>query len=68
MDGAAEFLSWTSLLTLQGATAAVVVVVNVLGKVVGQKMNGLRGWLALILAIAAGLLGLTQIPDPTAQH
>ena len=38
----AELLTWTSLLTLQGASACVLAVTNVLGTVVGDTFNAVR--------------------------
>lgn len=61
----AEFLSFTSLLSLQGATAAVVIVTNTLGSVIGKPADPYRKWIALALSLLLGLLGVTQVEDPT---
>lgn len=56
-------LSPASLVTLQGATLAVLMVVNVLGAVVGSSFDAVRKWLALGLSLILGLVGLTQIAE-----
>jgi len=59
-----ELLTWNSLITLQGATAAVLAVTNVLGTVIGHGFDSVRKWLALALSLAAGLAGLAAMSKP----
>jgi chromate transport protein ChrA len=49
--GLDDFFTWESLGTFQGATAAIVLVVNSLGFLIGQRFNKARKWVAFVLAI-----------------
>jgi hypothetical protein len=49
--GLDDFFTWQSLATFQGATAAILLVVNVFGYVIGRPFDRVRKWLALFLAI-----------------
>jgi hypothetical protein len=60
-----ELLTWASLLTLQGAAAAVLAVTNVLGSVVGDAFNSIRKWLALGLSLALGFAALLSLEKLT---
>ena len=49
--GLDDFFTWESLGTFQGATAAILLVVNVFGYLIGPRFDKWRKWLAIVLAL-----------------
>jgi hypothetical protein len=49
--GLDDFFTWESLGTFQGATAAILLVVNVFGYLIGPRFDRARKWVAIVLAL-----------------
>jgi hypothetical protein len=49
--GLDDFFTVESLATFQGATAAIVLVVNTLGYLIGERFDKARKWVAFVLAL-----------------
>ena len=67
MDDLSSLYTFTSLVTLQGATAATLLFANVLGYLVGANFNPYRKWVALGVAMLLQLLAAAFADEQSAQ-